>query len=357
MNLSEEIQATLVLLPPALRALLEAELAAGNTISEVGHSHPAPPVGAYIRLDRAVTTRPRASGDGVDFYDRRGAQYSGEFTDAHRHFFILEPPHPPEPEPDMNATRAAMEARQREADLQRQQSIERDARAARRRAVQVQIDGPHAYPEIGASHVVQRFRASMELDYEKWREGTGYALDLIDKAGPEDRTAIEALLLGRGVRDWRDVEALARLDSPRTRALLRDTLLHASAELAAAVTRHAPDLASEGEKASVLVRALEETDFYGGLTQALMQVESFHPPAVVDALLRGVLGRTGGAQVHFAAMLLFIHGKSAAAFDWDVRPYVLQFNTTDSKMREALFRDLCEKLGIDPEAYVAGRDR
>ena len=67
-------------LPPILRALLDAELAAGNTIVEVGHSFPAPPVGAYFKLARPVTTRVRASGDGVDFYDRpsmRGLQVKG----------------------------------------------------------------------------------------------------------------------------------------------------------------------------------------------------------------------------------------------------------------------------------------
>ena len=36
--------------PPLLRALLDEELAAGNEISEIGHSFPAPPAGAYIRL-------------------------------------------------------------------------------------------------------------------------------------------------------------------------------------------------------------------------------------------------------------------------------------------------------------------
>lgn len=353
MSLDNDTEETIGSLPPTLRALLEAELAAGNAIAEIGHSHPAPPVGAFIRLARAVTTRPRATGDGLHFYERRSSFYSGEFTDARRHFFILEPPHPPEPEPDMNAIRAAMEARQRQADQERQQANEREAQAARQRAKRPHADASSAPPHREATDPVGKFRASMELDYEKWREGTSYALDLIDAATPDDRAAIEALLLGRGVRDWRDVEALARVNSPRTRAALRDTLLHGSAEFAAAVVRYAPDLADEREQAATLVRALEDTDFYGGLTQALMQVQTFHPPAVIDALLRGVLQRTGGAQVHFAAMLLFLHGKASSAFDWDHRPYFLRFNTTDPGEREMLFRDLCARIGVDSEPYVS----
>lgn len=109
MNLTPEQQRELAKFPPVLRALIEAELAAGNTIEEIGHSHPAPPVGAYFKLTNKVSTRPRTSGGGIDFYDRNSSIYSGEFTDAKRFFFILEPPNPPPPEPDMDAIRKAHE--------------------------------------------------------------------------------------------------------------------------------------------------------------------------------------------------------------------------------------------------------
>lgn len=91
--------------PEALKSLVEAELAAGNAVVEVGHSFPAPPVGAYIQLANKVTTRKRATIDGLEFYDRNNSLYSGEFTDAQRFFFVLEPPNPPPPEPDMDLIR------------------------------------------------------------------------------------------------------------------------------------------------------------------------------------------------------------------------------------------------------------
>lgn len=109
MNLTREQEIELAQFPAALKALVEAELAAGNTFEEIGHSHPAPPVGAYIKLANKVSTRPRASGDGLDFYERNSPIYSGEFTDAKRFFFVLEPPDPPPPEPDMDAIRKACE--------------------------------------------------------------------------------------------------------------------------------------------------------------------------------------------------------------------------------------------------------
>lgn len=95
--------------PMALRTLIEAELAAGNSIVEIGHSFPAPPAGAYVKLANKVSTRKRDDGDGFTFYERNGSSYSGEFTDAKRFFFVLEPPNPPPDELDMDAIRKSLE--------------------------------------------------------------------------------------------------------------------------------------------------------------------------------------------------------------------------------------------------------
>lgn len=109
MHLTIEQQKELERFPSPLRALVEAELAAGNTVVEVGHSHPAPPAGAYFKLARKVSTRARASGDGLDFYERNSSSHAGEFTDAKRFYFVLEPASPLPPEPDMDAIRKARE--------------------------------------------------------------------------------------------------------------------------------------------------------------------------------------------------------------------------------------------------------
>jgi hypothetical protein len=109
MNLTSEQQKELAQFPVVLRALVEAELAAGNSIVEVGHSFPAPPAGAYFKLANKISTRPRASGAGIDFYDRNGSSHSGEFADTKRFHFVLEPPNPPPPEPDMDAIRKSYE--------------------------------------------------------------------------------------------------------------------------------------------------------------------------------------------------------------------------------------------------------
>lgn len=109
MNLTPEQQKELAKFPAALRSLIDAELAAGNVIEEIGHTHPAPPVGAFVKFTKKVTTRPRASGSGLKFYERNHSIYSGEFYDEQRFFFVLEPANPPPPYPDMDAIRKAHE--------------------------------------------------------------------------------------------------------------------------------------------------------------------------------------------------------------------------------------------------------
>ena len=109
MTITPEQQIELVKFPTALRLLVEKELAAGNSIIEVGHGFPAPPVGAYLKLANKVSTRARATGDLLSFYERHSSSYSGEFTDAQRFYFVLEPPNPPPPEPDLDAIRKSYE--------------------------------------------------------------------------------------------------------------------------------------------------------------------------------------------------------------------------------------------------------
>lgn len=111
MSLPAEYAAAVAQFPPVLRTLIEAELAVGNTIEELGSGFPAPPVGAYVKLANKVSTQSRASSAGLSFYERNGSTYSGEFTDERRFYFVLEPANPPEPEPDMDAIRKALEAK------------------------------------------------------------------------------------------------------------------------------------------------------------------------------------------------------------------------------------------------------
>ena len=350
MKMNDEETRRLAAFPDPLRELVEQELAAGNGITEFHGGFPAPPVGDCVRLLRQVSTRPRESCDGIDFYDRNNSSHSGEFTDSKRFHFVLEPPNPPPPEVDMDAIREALNASQ---DNMHGLSGDRPVRDPDQVVGEfLETLSTDSRSNPSPEDAVGRFRESMDCNYERWREGIGYDLDLLETATPEELVAIENLLVSGGVKDWRDVEALAALDSPRARVLLRKTLEAGDSELARAVCSYAPQLVSGDERTATLVAALEETDFYGGLTQALLDVESFHPPEVIDALLRGVLARNGDHACHLAAMLMFLHGKAESAFDWELRPFFLRFNTAERTERETVFRELCGRIGISPEPYL-----
>jgi hypothetical protein len=313
--------------PPALRLLLDAELSAGNTIVEAGSAFPAPPAGSYFKLAGPVTTRPRQSGDGLKFRDYGYPGFSGAFTDERGFYFLLEPPVPPPPEPDMDAIRAAHSDHW-------QPPRRPDPKLA-----------PELSPELAPEDtVLGKFQRSMEIDYYKWHDGVGYDLDAITAASPEERTVIEAILLNRKMADWRDAEALAVLDTPTANDALTAALPHVNAQIRAAVVRGAPQLISEHERTVTLVRALENATLYEGLSQALDEAAEFHPKEVVDALFRGVQQRDGETAVLFAAMLMFVHGKAASPFDWDQRPFFLRFHTQNRAERDALIAELRAKL-------------
>jgi len=66
---------------------------------------------------------------------------------------------------------------------------------------------------------LQRFERSMVIDYEKWHDGIGYDLDALRLASETERKAIEQMLIGHSQRDWRDIEALAEIDTKTARKL------------------------------------------------------------------------------------------------------------------------------------------
>ncbi len=194
--------------------------------------------------------------------------------------------------------------------------------------------------------LVERFRESMEMNLERWRDGTGYDLEALAAATPGERAQIETLLLQNGVRDWRDVQALAALDTPDARRALRRAHEGGDSKLKVALMSHAAHLISDGARTAALVQALRVTQVFGGLTQALLEVEDHHPPAVIEALLRGVLQREGAIAADFAAMLMYLHGQAPCAYDIEQRDF---FNRFQSEDRQAPFAELCHRIGLDAD--------
>ncbi len=209
-------------------------------------------------------------------------------------------------------------------------------------------------PTGGAA--IERFRASMAMDYEKWRDGIGYDLQALRAASLAERAEIERLVLAHRPRDWRDVEALALLDSPAARAALHEAAQDSDPKTRLAVARHAPELTAEKKRAESLVKAIQSAHPFEGLSDIIDEAEAFHPPAVIDAMLAATLNGDGEAAVSFAALLYYLHGKAESAFDWKHRPFFLRFNTDDRAERQAAFRDLCAHIGKNPGALLDSAD-
>jgi hypothetical protein len=185
-----------------------------------------------------------------------------------------------------------------------------------------------------------------------WHDGIGYDLDTLDKLSDAEKKMVEQALIANSPRDWRDIEALARIDSPRAQKEVKAALKSHDNQVRQEAMRQLEVEPEPKERKRLLIRSLKNDVIFGGLSQAIDEVPDFHPPAVVDTLFRGALNREGEAAVHFAALLMFLHGKAKEPFDWDHRPFFLRFHTTDRAERKAVFRELCDKIGVDPAKYL-----
>ena len=201
------------------------------------------------------------------------------------------------------------------------------------------------------SALVDAFKASMQVDYEKWHDGTSYDLALLDGATETEKSLIASMLVPPGA--WRDVEALVALNTDTARTALQKAIHSHIDEVRSAVLRYAPDTANDSERTGLLVQGLQFGELFGGLSNTLDQVAEFHPPRVVNAIVRGLFTRPGEVACHLAAMFWFVHGKSDDIFDWDQRPLFLEFNSNDGAERTAAFVTLCALIGIDPVATRA----
>jgi hypothetical protein len=216
-------------------------------------------------------------------------------------------------------------------------------------------DEPNKTPKEDNSSsltLLQRFKASMKIGFEEWHDGIGYDIEALRRASQGERDAIEQILINHSPRDWRDIEALAEIKTKFARGAIKKAMKDPNPVVRIAVTRFAPDLVTDNEQPQSLLDALKNTEPFGGLAQVLDEVARYHPEEVKEALVKGSLNRKGEVAVHFAAMLFYLLGEAKEPFNWEKRPFFLRFDTEDRKERIKVFRELCQKIKIDPEKYL-----
>jgi hypothetical protein len=203
------------------------------------------------------------------------------------------------------------------------------------------------------SAAYERFLASTEINYDRWKEGEGYDLEALGSLEGRELLDVEQWLFDRAGNDWRDLQALMAIGSDRARAAVLEQLRRGKTEQRLWAARYLSDdplLAADREAA--VVRGLGTALFYGGLSLALDMAIEERTPAMIDALFRAALRDEGEAAVHAAARLAYVHGKAKEPFDWELRPLFLRFNTPDREERAAAFRDLCTLCEVDPTPYL-----
>jgi hypothetical protein len=239
-----------------------------------------------------------------------------------------------------------------EAHIARMKVIrEREEAATAKRAAGVEEWVPPT-PDSSTSDAARRFIASMQITFDMWHDGTGYDLNALGEVSGSERDAIETHLIQHQPRDWRDIEALAQIDSPRARQAIEAALKSPDAKVRREAMHHAGEKVDPADREKLLLNALNTAGLFDGLSEAIDEAAEFHPPSVIDMLLRGALNRDGEAAVHFAALLFYLHGKSAEPFDWNHRPFFLRFNTSDRAERKMVFCELCQTIGVDVSKYL-----
>ena len=199
---------------------------------------------------------------------------------------------------------------------------------------------------------MSRFLESMKMNYEKWRDGIGYDLEALKKVNQEELDVIENIIINRDPLDWRDIEVLAILDTPKARTKLKTAVLGGIHRVNMAILDYAPGLVDNELKTKKIIDALRSATFFYGLRQTLNIVEKYHPEEVVRELFHGLLNREGGVAVNFAAMLFYLHGKAETSFDWELRSFFLKFNTDQLSERKIMFQELCKRINVDYREYL-----
>jgi hypothetical protein len=202
-----------------------------------------------------------------------------------------------------------------------------------------------------------RFIASMKIGYVEWHDGVPYDLEALALVSPEELAELEALLIQRKDDDWRDAEALAKINSPTALRALQGSLRGPNRE----VRIRAAELLYASGRLDSLDDVIVEGLRFGRLGEGLAQAERLavaHPSAAVNAaLLQGALCSNDGRAVRFVGILFFLQGKASEPFDWSQRAFFLRFRTADRRERRKAFDEMCRLIGVDGSSVNCAADR
>jgi hypothetical protein len=210
---------------------------------------------------------------------------------------------------------------------------------------------PARPPPPERSPAYKRFKASMIIDYGKWRDGEPYDIPALAEVTPEERDMLVDELLTMNL-DWREIEALRALGTPKAlkrvgRAAREDT----GGGAAEALVSEVESKGWSDEAEDQLIRQLENMRSMEGSSDRLFDLCEAHPtPKVIEQLLRNARTQSDEAMRYSAgALLLYLTGHAEDRHGWnDHRPMLLELNSSDYRTYKATVAWL-ENLVANPK--------
>jgi len=197
----------------------------------------------------------------------------------------------------------------------------------------------------------QRFLESMKIDFYKWHDGIGYDLDAFNEMNRSELKQVEDLLISRKDSNWRDVEALAALNTPFAVQALRDCLQSHNLECRLFAAKFLKEMGIEDQVEEVVIQTLPDTKIGNGLTFALSLAKTYPTEAIRQCILSTALTGNDDVRVHCAAMSLFLYGKAKSDFDPN-NTIIYDFHEKDLAIRMKHFIELCRLVGVNPSAIL-----
>lgn len=161
--------------------------------------------------------------------------------------------------------------------------------------------------QLMSSGAVDRFVASMAIGYEQWHDGVGYDVSALSGLTEDEKRRIEDVLVPRAQNDWRDLEALERLDTPRSRDAIVAARHAVDHEIRLYAHLYGPE-PSEAEREAAVIYALKRTAHFAGMSLTMRCAVETPTPAVVDELWNQVRDPSRETAYHAAEALCRIRG-------------------------------------------------
>lgn len=201
------------------------------------------------------------------------------------------------------------------------------------------------------SPAVEKFLKSMEMDYQKWHNGDSYDLKALKELNAEELKQVEAVLIPRKDKDWRDVEALAEINTPTALEAVKACLESPNLEVRIFAAKFLKEKNITDRVEDVLLKTLPITKVGGGLVQALRLAKENPTETVKQKLIWCALHGNDTTRVHCAAMALFLYGKAESEFD-NKQKIIFSFNIADKAKRIEAFPEFCQIIGVNPNDFM-----